>query len=472
MQQRPFVTNNVLPSGIADQYELLVFQTARQRQLCISQQKMGLLFRNISLEERIFGVYGVDLNPHPISHRLDKGEQRPVTLIPQHNANLFDRIDIPIDKHPKRGFHVLKENPDFVLRQSKRQPLASDRQQCIHAPLGLEKERPARRPQIAAQKSGARSDQHQIVVLVLGQCTQILRIAIRHLIAHIDFQIHPLGLGPEETETLPRIIGRIQQIGIGSDRIVNRRHRSVFQTIAIKQIGQLQEQRPVLGIGKRDQDAGISVCGVMTPAVRAESGNLIDQDQRRIGHKRGKERHDHEYHEQRRGDDPHLVTDVQHDQLHQSPCIHQHADRQTVFPRLPDRFGRTGGPDHLSQDGNGNKTDTYHPQMGRIQQADLGSQSGENEKQGEEEYQCHVFDLFGHHPSETEIRRHDYTREKRTEQSMNTQNLRNIRRHDHDQKDEAHQCLADGLLTVVALPEPTHEGLYHEEHEEDITSRQ
>ena len=110
--------------------------------------------------------------------------------------------------------------------------------------------------------------------------------------------------------------------------------------------------------------------------------------------------------------------------------------------------------------------------MGRIQQADLGSQSGENEKQGEEEYQCHVFDLFGHHPSETEIRRHDYTREKRTEQSMNTQNLRNIRRHDHDQKDEAHQCLADGLLTVVALPEPTHEGLYHEEHEEDITSRQ
>ena len=29
MQQRPFVTNNVLPSGIADQYELLVFQTAR-----------------------------------------------------------------------------------------------------------------------------------------------------------------------------------------------------------------------------------------------------------------------------------------------------------------------------------------------------------------------------------------------------------------------------------------------------------
>lgn len=82
MQQRPLVTDDVLPSRIADQQELFVLQTTRQRYLRITQKETGSLLGDIPLQKGVFRIERIDLHPHLISHRFGERKQGPIPFIP------------------------------------------------------------------------------------------------------------------------------------------------------------------------------------------------------------------------------------------------------------------------------------------------------------------------------------------------------------------------------------------------------
>ena len=222
-------------------------------------------------------------------------------------------------------------------------------------------------------------------MFVVGQRAKVFGIVVGNAVTHIHPQPETFGLGLEQAETLFRIVARIERVGLGAYRIVDRRHLSVFQHTTVQQAHQFQEQRPAFGIGERNQDTRMPVAG-RPHLARSIPRDLFDQRQPRRSHKGREQRHDHENHEQRRRDDPHLVTDLQHNQFHQSARIHQHADRQAVLPRLADQPGRERGADHLTGDRHDDEQRADSPQVRRIQQADLRTQTRKDEKQRQKKH--------------------------------------------------------------------------------------
>ena len=185
-------------------------------------------------------------------------------------------------------------------------------------------------------------------MLAHGQRAQILHITVRHPVARMDPESESVGLGTQRGKAAFGIVVGVQRTRIGPDRIVHGRHLGAADHAAVKQIDQLQKHRAALGIGERDQNTRIAV-NRRPLRARLAGEQLLDQRQQR-GHEGRKQRHNHEYDEQRAGNDPHLVTDVEHDELHQSARVHQHADRQAVLPRLADGPGRQRSAEQFACD--------------------------------------------------------------------------------------------------------------------------
>ena len=87
----------------------------------------------------------------------------------------------------------------------------------------------------------------------------------------------------------------------------------------------------------------------------------LNKRNERCGHECCYQCHQHQHNKNRRRKDLHVIPNSQHNQLHQSSCIHQSSDIKTIFPRFSYKTGSYQRSSELTDNSNQNKDSTHIP---------------------------------------------------------------------------------------------------------------
>ena len=91
--------------------------------------------------------------------------------------------------------------------------------------------------------------------------------------------------------------------------------------------------------------------------------------------------HDDQHCEQRRREDAQVVANVEHDQLHESSCIQEHAKGQRLTPRLPGPTRGRSCPADLSECGSQEDYHCPEPHRWPVQQIEARAHACQRKEQ-------------------------------------------------------------------------------------------
>ena len=186
----------------------------------------------------------------------------------------------------------------------------------------------------------------------------------------------------------------------------------------------------------------------------------------------GEESHQHHHREQRGGDHPEVEADVEHDQLHQAACVHQHAERGGLPPPEPGETRGDRAAAELPEARDADHEAAHPPGVERVEEPNLGPQPAVGEEQRQQEDDHQVLELVREDLGEAVGLRDDRPDHKRTEERVDADDLGGQAGEEQQHQRHGDEVLAEALLVRAASGQASEERPDERQHDADVDERE
>ena len=156
---------------------------------------------------------------------------------------------------------------------------------------------------------------------------------------------------------------------------------------------------------------------------RCPPSPLTEEGQKRAGHDRGRQGHEHEHAKEALREDVKFIAKIKRDEFHQAAGIHQRTELERFPPWDADQTGGEGAAAKFADGGECDDDAADQPVGRAIQQSDFSSQAGERKKYREKKYRTKTFDPHSQFTPKATMPRHDKTGDKRSEKCPDAEQL-------------------------------------------------
>lgn len=156
----------------------------------------------------------------------------------------------------------------------------------------------------------------------------------------------------------------------------------------------------------------------------------------------------------------------QYDQFNQTLATHENTYRETLSPDHFVRPSCESPTSDLCNESYGNNSNNIRPGNSVVQKTQVGTQSGECEVEGQEEYGDKIFNLFRELYGETSLVRADQSHQESAEDGVHSDDASKERRRKYHEYSQSYHGLGWPVVETASTLQDDHEDWSHGIHEE------